>query len=198
MKLKSSILALAAFALLVLAGVVAGCGSDEEDTGAGNRMDAAFIADMTAHHEGAIDMARLARTRAEHREIRQMADAIVDAQEGEIAVMRRIEDDLHSMGMHDGGHMGMSAEEMGMDMDMSMLKRARPFDRAFIDAMIPHHQGAIAMARELLEKGEQPALRRMAHDIIEAQSGEIAQMRAWRKRWYGSSRTRSAMHDEHH
>jgi len=72
-------------------------------------------------------------------------------------------------------------------MDMPMLRRAKPFDRAFIDMMVPHHQGAIAMAKQLLKKGEQPALRKMADDIISAQTDEIAQMRKWRKAWYGSA-----------
>ena len=95
--------------------------------------------------------------------------------------------DMHAMGMHEGGHMGMSQSQMGMEMDMPMLRRAKPFDRAFIDMMVPHHQGAIAMAKQLLQKGEQPALRNMANDIISAQTDEIAQMRKWRKAWYGSA-----------
>jgi uncharacterized protein (DUF305 family) len=76
---------------------------------------------------------------------------------------------------------------MGMDMDMTALENAKPFDKAFIDAMVPHHQGAIAMAKDLLKKGDQPALRKMADDIISAQTNEIAQMREWRMSWYGSA-----------
>jgi uncharacterized protein (DUF305 family) len=59
---------------------------------------------------------------------------------------------------------------MGMDMDMTALENAKPFDRAFIDAMVPHHQGASAIAKELFKKREQPALRKMANDIISAQT----------------------------
>jgi hypothetical protein len=43
------------------------------------------------------------------------------------------------------------------------------------------------MAKQLLKKGEQPGLRKMADDIISAQTDEIAQMRKWRKAWYGSA-----------
>jgi uncharacterized protein (DUF305 family) len=94
--------------------------------------------------------------------------------------------------------MGMSEAEMGMDMDPAELDDAEPFDRAFIDAMVPHHEGAIAMAKQLLESGDQPALRKMAQDIIDAQTKEIAQMREWRKAWYGSAATggHQAMHGE--
>ncbi len=180
---------LAALAALALAALAAGCGGDDGDTSSasGNNADAAFIADMSAHHKGAIDMARIAQGRAQHPEIRKLADDIVSAQEGEISVMKSIRGDMHNMDMHDDSHMGMSDAEMGMDMDPAMLTDAKPFDRAFIDMMVPHHQGAIAMAKRLLKDGEQPALRKMANDIIDAQTKEIAQMREWRKAWYGST-----------
>jgi uncharacterized protein (DUF305 family) len=187
-----------ALVLLTLAGLTMGCGDEQSDSGSGNATDAAFVVDMTAHHQGAIDMARLARTRAEHPQVRHLAAGIVAAQEREIATMRRMRDEMHATGMHDEGHMGMSDEEMGMDMDMSALESARPFDRAFLDAMIPHHQGAIAMSRRLLAEGESRALRDLARDIVAAQSREIAQMRAWRKAWYGAAQGSAGMHDEHH
>jgi uncharacterized protein (DUF305 family) len=50
--------------------------------------------------------------------------------------------------------MGMSDAEMGMDMDPAMLEDAEPFDRAFIDMMVPHHKGAVAMAKQLLKQDE--------------------------------------------
>jgi uncharacterized protein (DUF305 family) len=184
----------AALAVLALAAVAAGCGGDDngstgsKSSATGNRTDAAFITDMTAHHQGAIDMAKLAQEKAQHSEIKQLADDIVSAQEGEIATMKTIRKDMHNMGEHADGHMGLDEHAMGMDMDMTALKNAKPFDKAFIDAMVPHHQGAIAMAKQLLNKGEQPALRQMANDIISAQTKEIAQMRQWRKTWYGAAR----------
>lgn len=189
MKFKTWLMPLAALAVLGLAAVTAGCGGDDEQsTGSGgNATDAAFITDMTAHHRGAIEMALIAQKRAEHPEVRNLADDIIAAQESEISVMRTIRDDMLNMGENGGGHMGMSDAEMGMDMDPAELKDAQPFDKAFIDAMIPHHEGAVVMARELLERGEQPGLRKMAQDIIHAQSKEIAQMHEWRAAWYGAS-----------
>lgn len=189
---------LAVLALIALAAVASGCDDGDDSRTAGNETDAAFIADMTAHHEGAIEMARIAQYRAEHREIRDLADDIIAAQEGEISAMKAIRDAMHDMGEHGGGHLGMSESEMGMDMDAADLEPAKPFDRAFIDAMVPHHEGAVAMAKRLLESGEQPRLRNMAQDIVDAQTKEIAQMREWRKDWYGSTGTggHDAMHGE--
>jgi uncharacterized protein (DUF305 family) len=191
MKTKTWLALLAALALIALAAVAVGCGGDDnsgtKSSSSGNATDAAFITDMTTHHQGAIEMAEVAQKRAEHPEVRQLANSIISAQNGEISVMDTIGRDMHGMGMHEGGHMGMSQSQMGMDTDMPMLRRAKPFDRAFIDMMVPHHQGAIAMAKQLLKKGEQPGLRKMANDIISAQTDEIAQMRKWRKAWYGSA-----------
>lgn len=62
------------------------------------------------------------------------------------------------------------------------------FDRTFIDAMVPHHEGAIAMAQAAKEVGlSQPALVQVADDILATQQGEIDQMKEWREEWFGSS-----------
>ena len=55
----------------------------------GDDFDAAFITSMIEHHQGAIDMARLAESRAKHAEIRELAREIISAQQGEIAQMER-------------------------------------------------------------------------------------------------------------
>ena len=62
-----------------------------------------------------------------------------------------------------------------------------PFDRAFIDAMVPHHESAIAMAREAKQAGlSQPDLLKIADDIIATQQAEIDQMLGWREQWFGA------------
>jgi uncharacterized protein (DUF305 family) len=72
-----------------------------------------------------------------------------------------------------------------MDMDTATLRDAKPFDRAFIDAMVPHHQGAIRMARAELARGKSATLHKIAEDIVAAQSREIHEMNDWRTSWYG-------------
>lgn len=54
----------------------------------GDAFDEAFLRDMIAHHAGAVDMAELALQNARHEEIKDLARAIIAAQEGEIAQMR--------------------------------------------------------------------------------------------------------------
>lgn len=55
----------------------------------GDAYDQAFIVDMIAHHEGAVEMAKLSAARAQHAEIKQLSDAIISAQEKEIDQMKQ-------------------------------------------------------------------------------------------------------------
>jgi uncharacterized protein (DUF305 family) len=69
-------------------------------------------------------------------------------------------------------------------MDPQALAEEDPFDRAFIDAMIPHHQSAIVMAKVANQESENPRIKELAQNIMGAQKGEIEQMRRWREQWY--------------
>ncbi len=162
-------------------------GSGDSDT-SGEEVDVAFAAQMVPHHEAAIKMAELAKENGEHPEIIQMANNIVETQSAEIETLNSIHDRMatESSSNTDNGSMDMSDSMMGMDMDMSELENANPFDREFIDQMIPHHQGAIRMAYAELEEGQDQETKDLAQAIIDAQAKEIAQMNRWRMDWYGA------------
>jgi uncharacterized protein (DUF305 family) len=66
-----------------------------------------------------------------------------------------------------------------MSHDMSHVPMTGNADQDFVAMMLPHHQGAVAMAEVEVKYGRDPAMRQMAKDIIAAQTQEIAEMRRW-------------------
>jgi uncharacterized protein (DUF305 family) len=141
---------------------------------------------MIPHHRSAVEMAKLAQRYGESAEVKQLARAIIATQNAEIRQMRGLDRRLADSGVRKRS-LKLTAHEMGTHMDPAALRGAEPFDRAFLDMMIPHHEGAIRMAQVQLERGRNPEVRRLAEAIIQAQTTEINQMHQWRIQWFGVS-----------
>jgi len=152
----------------------------------GKYSDKAFIDAMVPHHQGAIAMARVALKNAEHEEIKELSRNIISSQQAEIEELKAIKKEEFGTS---NVPMEMSQEQMrsmGM-MDPQQLANKEPFDKAFIDAMIPHHQSAIEMAQVAYEKSRIPEIKELTKNIVSAQQREIEQMKEWRKEWYPQS-----------
>jgi hypothetical protein len=83
------------------------------------------------------------------------------------------------VGQHPNADRDMMAGMEKMSRDMANAPMTGNADRDFVAMMIPHHQGAIDMARVQLRDGKDPALRRLATEIVAAQEKEIAMMKQW-------------------
>lgn len=172
--------------------------SSSGGAGEATDLDRAFIDMMVPHHQSAVEMAKVAQERAEHEELRTLASDIITAQDGEIADLKSWRkawfgsDEtpaMDEMPLVPGMEMpGMEGHGMGGTMDMTAeveeLRTADPFDAAFLDSMIEHHQSAIAAAELVQDQAGRPEVRQVAADIIAAQQREIDQMEAWRTEWY--------------
>jgi uncharacterized protein (DUF305 family) len=147
-----------------------------------NAEDVGFAQGMIVHHGQAVTMADLAIETSANPEVISLAERIVAAQDPEIDLMsgwlsewgQAVPDP--NMG-HRGGAM---AEGMMTEADMAEMERASgtDFDRLFLEMMVVHHEGAIAMAEELLADGRYPAAQELAEEVISVQRDEVEAMRA--------------------
>ncbi|AFY74397.1 hypothetical protein Syn7502_02412 [Synechococcus sp. PCC 7502] len=156
-------------------------------------LDLRFIDAMIPHHQGAVQMAKEALKKSKRPEIQKLATAIIKAQQEEIAQLQKWRKlwypNMSSTPMAWHGEMGhmmtMSAsQQKAMMMSMDLGAGDAKFDLRFIDAMIPHHEGALTMAQEALSKSKRPEIQKLAKAIITSQKAEIIEMQKWRKAWY--------------
>jgi uncharacterized protein (DUF305 family) len=154
-----------------------GMGTSSAPVDGHNAQDVMFARMMIPHHQQAITMSEQAATKASSPEVRQLAGRIERAQRPEIQQMTGW---LRSWGVpaspHGDTHMG---DGMMSDRDMRRLGTlsGKAFDRAFLQMMIEHHQGAIEMARAEQAQGSFAAAKTLANSIVTSQSAEIKTMR---------------------
>jgi uncharacterized protein (DUF305 family) len=157
--------------------------------------DLRFIDSMIPHHQGALVMAQEVLQKSKRPELIKLAKGMLAEQKKEIAQMQQWRKQWypkasttpimwHAAMNHE---MAMTAEhKQSMMMSMSLGKADAGFDKRFLDAMIPHHQGAVTMGQDLLKKSKRPEMKKLAQNIITSQQAEIAQMTQWQKQWSAS------------
>lgn len=155
--------------------------------------DLRFIDGMMPHHQGAIAMAKEAQQKSQRPEIKKLADEIISAQTKEIAELqtwrKQWYPNVSSMPMAHNAEMGhmmeMNADQKkGMMMTQDLGAKDAEFDLRFINAMIPHHEGAVKMAQNASTKSTRPEIKQLSKEIISSQQTEIKQMQEWKQAWY--------------
>mgnify|MGYP000901360360 CR=1 FL=1 len=88
-------------------------------------------------------------------------------------------DDMGMAMAADDAHVDLMDSMAAMNRDMMAGGTAKDIDVAFVCSMIPHHRGAIDMAKAELAHGDDPWVRKVAQGVIAAQEKEIADMLKW-------------------
>lgn len=133
----------------------------------GKEFDVAFLSQMIAHHEMAVQMAQQALKVATKPETKQEAQKVIDAQTKEIQQMTTWLKEWHNASP--------SKEQQDLVHDDMKQMMAMPVenDHMFFEMMIPHHQGAIDMSELADGRAEKAELKDMAQKIIQDQKAEI-------------------------
>ena len=142
-----------------------------------NNPDNDFAALMKVHHMGALEMAQAEVAQGQDPQLKQMAQKMIDEHQREIAELNTF---LSGHNAHGGGD-AFYKEVMGQMNNMKMdMDHSGSIDKQFAQMMIPHHQGAIDMARAYLKSGaHEEKLKTMANKIITDQQKEIQELQAW-------------------
>jgi uncharacterized protein (DUF305 family) len=168
-------------------------GAMNMDLGAADEnFDLRFIDAMVPHHQGAVKMAQEALQKSKRPEIKKLAQSIIADQDKEIAQMQQWQTSWYASATtpmawnsNTKSMMPMTQDQMkGMMMNMDLGAADDQFDLRFINAMIPHHESAIVMANDALQKSKRPEIQKLARAIVSSQQAEIDQMKQWRKAWY--------------
>jgi uncharacterized protein (DUF305 family) len=155
--------------------------------------DLRFIDGMTVHHQGAVNMAKEVLNKSKRPEMKKLANNMIAAQDREINQMKewrktwyaKADNTPMAYNAQMGHMMAMTPEEMqSMMMSMDLGAADDQFDLRFINAMIPHHEGALVMAEDALKKSKRPEMKKLSEEILTSQKQEIQQMKEWRKAWY--------------
>lgn len=140
-----------------------------------------FMENMVDHHNMALEMAGICLTNATHSELRTMCDQVIGAQQEEIATLQSWLSTWYGIS---GYQPKMSARDMKQMDQLSALSGAE-FEITFMRQLIRHHQQATVRAAICTERASHPELVDTCEEIIEMQSAEIVQLRAWLCKWYG-------------
>lgn len=149
-------------------------------TSSHNAADVSFAQGMLPHHQQAIAMAMLVIDQGANADVRALADMIRNEQTPEIGQLRAMlkawgePDTMAPMEGMDQGTDGMASAD---DMTAMGALSGADIDKKFVEMMIAHHEGAVAMATVENKSGSDPKAIGLADAIIKSQTGQIATLK---------------------
>jgi uncharacterized protein (DUF305 family) len=147
-----------------------------------NADDLAFATNMIPHHEQAVELSAMVPDHSTDAEVIALANQISAEQQPEINALRvfLVQWNENPQDNTAGGHETHGAME-GMVDQATMTKlqslKGAEFDTLWLQSMIGHHEGAVAMAKAEVAKGQNVDTKHMAQTMIDAQQAEIDQMK---------------------
>ena len=148
--------------------------------------DLDFAKMMIIHHQSAIDMSEIEIAKGKHGDMKSMAQKMITAQNEEIKQFQNIINNHetnpgeHTTGHHGGGDHNELQESMNaMNAKMKSMVMSGDIDKDFAMMMIPHHEGALAMAEAEIGHGANLDLKKIASKIMTDQKKEISELQAW-------------------
>jgi len=167
-------------AVLVVCSLALGaCGSSSNDTGQtappppGNGADRAFVNAILPLHDKAVAVAVIGGKRG-NKFVKDISAQVAGSQPQETARLRAIGSALFAAGVP-VGTLGV-APTNATDVDLKALNTVKPFEKAFLKAMIPIHQATIALAKAEIAKGDQVDLKTTSQAIIDAEAAQLKAM----------------------
>ena len=140
-----------------------------------NNPDKDFAGMMKIHHEGAINMANIEIAEGKNNELLKMAAKMKQDQNAEVIQFEKFLTDTKDNSKIDG--FGMELMESMKSMSNASHDMSTNIDAQFVSMMIPHHQGAINMAKVYLKYAKDKNLKAMAEQIVSSQQKEIEEMK---------------------
>jgi uncharacterized protein (DUF305 family) len=176
-----------AIVLVCAAAAATGCGGSGElgldlagGVGEPNATDVAFVRAMAVHQREAAELVALARRRAARTELREVARKIAADRGTEMLRIRRLERDLRG---RSPGAVRMPRSRA----DVRELREAVSFDLRFMEMMIRNLEDALAMAELEQDRGDDPRVKRLAAQVMEASERDLERLRRYLRTWYGES-----------
>jgi uncharacterized protein (DUF305 family) len=138
-----------------------------------------FMKQMIDHHNMAVMMAEECLKKATQEELRSVCTQIIDTQNQEIKTLQEWLAEWYSI-----SYAPRMDQQSQTEIEHLSMLQGSEFDKMFMEMMINHHWAAILMSVDIVKRARHKEIRDMALDIVEAQTGEIRQMREWLCQWY--------------